>query len=375
MSSDRFPHDTFLRILAEGMTTTKSTETASRSTATVEKGTHVFEIVGYSLEKGFSAGHLVRSGTFTVGGFDWALSFYPDGGDEASGSSPWIILELVSNGAEARAQCGVGLLKQPSGLLGCGWRMRHPRTFNSSDSSRFAPFRLKSEAELKASGFLVGDCLKMKCTLMVVKGSQLSEIKEDSEIEVPPSDITKHFGTLLEDKVGADVTFSVGGETVTAHKIVLAARSPVFKAELYGPMSETRTSCVTIQDMQPAVFRAMLHFVYTDSLPRMDDLKGGDCSEMIRHLLVASCRYALDRLKMICQNILAKNLDAETVVTTLALADQHDCERLKKVCIEFITSPNEMDAVLATQGYASLKRTCPSVLVEVLEKTSRLRRS
>ncbi|OEL21545.1 hypothetical protein BAE44_0017435, partial [Dichanthelium oligosanthes] len=83
----------------------------------------------------------------------------------------------------------------------------------------------------------------------------------------------------------------------------------------------------------------------------------------------------LDTLKMICQNILAKNLDAETVVTTLALADQHDCDRLKMVCIEFITSPNEMDAVVATQGYASLKRTCPSVLVDVLEKTSRLRKT
>jgi speckle-type POZ protein len=266
-------------------------------------------------------------------------------------------------------------MKQPSELLGCGWRMGSPRTFNSSDPSRFAPFKLKSEAELKASGLLVGDRLKFKCALMVVKGSQLSETKEGSEIEVPPSNITKHFGNMLEDMVGADVTFSVGGETVTAHRIVLAARSPVFKAELFGPMSETRSSCVNIQDMQPAVFRAMLHFVYTDSLPCMDDLNGGDYSQMIQHLLVASCRYALDRLKMICQSILAKNLDAETVVTTLALADQYDCERLKKVCIEFITSPNEMDAVLASKGYASLKRTCPSVLLEVLEKTSRLRRS
>ncbi|CAL5007564.1 unnamed protein product [Urochloa decumbens] len=358
------------------MTVSESKQTAPRSTAAAEKGTHVFEIVGYSLEKGFGAGHFVRSGTFTVGGFSWSLRFYPNGlDDRASVSFPWIVAELMSNEAEVRAHWGVKLLKLPSGSLGsAGWSMAHPRVFNYRDSSRYAPFKLKSEAELKASGYLVGDCLKFKCTVMVTKGSQLSEIREDSEIEVPPSDITKHFGNLLEDMVGADVTFSVGGDTIAAHKIVLAARSPVFKAELYGPMRETRTSCVTIEDMQPTVFRAMLHFVYTDSWPCMHDLKGGDYHEMMQHLLVAACRYALDRLKMICQNILAKNLDAETVATTLALADQHDCERLKQVCVEFITSPDEMEAVVATQGYASLKRTCPSVLVDVLEKTSRLRK-
>ncbi|KAB8112811.1 hypothetical protein EE612_051545, partial [Oryza sativa] len=39
---------------------------------------------------------------------------------------------------------------------------------------------------------------------------------------------------------GADVTFQVGGETVAAHRAVLAARSRVFRAELFGPMKEGR---------------------------------------------------------------------------------------------------------------------------------------
>ena len=152
-------------------------------------------------------------------------------------------------------------------------------------------------------------------------------------------------------------------------------RSPVFKAELYGPMSETAADLIQIKDMQPDIFRALLHFIYTDSLPAMDELEGDDHTEMIRHLLAAADRYAMDRLKVVCQSILSEKIDVQTVATTLALADQYNCDRLKDACIEFIASKDEMNALMATPGYTNLKRTCPSVLIDVLEKASRLRRA
>jgi len=50
-----------------------------------------------------------------------------------------------------------------------------------------------------------------------------------------------HLAMLLDQKDGADVTFNVGGEIIVAHKIILAARSPVFqarftKASVTGPV-------------------------------------------------------------------------------------------------------------------------------------------
>jgi speckle-type POZ protein len=55
-----------------------------------------------------------------------------------------------------------------------------------------------------------------------------------------------------------------------------------------------------------------------------DDIDDDDYSEMINHLLVAADRHAIDRLKLLCAGVLAKHLRAETVATTLALADQHN---------------------------------------------------
>ncbi|KQJ95633.1 hypothetical protein BRADI_3g18248v3 [Brachypodium distachyon] len=258
--------------------------------------------------------------------------------------------------------------------------MKEPIVFNSRDvhlgRSRTRAVGCVPRSDLETSKYLDDDRLVVRCLVIVIKESLLTKTRVVcSEIDVPPSDITEHLAKLLEAKEQTDVTFCVGGETFEAHKILLAMRSPVFKAELYGQMKETNMQAVTIEDMQPAVFKALLHFIYTDSLPGLDDLEGDDKLEMIRHLLVAADRYAMDRLKLVCQSILGKNLDVENVSTTLALADQHNCDKLKDVCIEFIDSSDKMDAVVATQDYANLKRSCPSVLVDVLEKTSRFRKA
>lgn len=87
---------------------------------------------------------------------------------------------------------------------------------------------------------------------------------------------------------------------------------------------------------------------------------------MVRHLLVASDRYA-NRLKLICQSILCDGLSVQNVATTLALADEHHCDLLKDACIEFISS-STIDDIVATQGFVDLKRNCPAVLVDAIVK-------
>ena len=137
-------------------------------------------------------------------------------------------------------------------------------------------------------------------------------------------------------------------------------------------MKETKARCVTVEDMQPDVFKSLLNFIYTDALPIFDDdIDDDDYSEMIKHLLVAADRYAMDRMKLLCASVLVENLRVDTMATTLAFADQHNCKSLRDMCIEFMASSNRIRDVMATQGYANLKRTCPSVIVDVLEKTSR----
>lgn len=83
-----------------------------------------------------------------------------------------------------------------------------------------------------------------------------------------------------------------------AHRYILATRSPVFMAELLGSMKEKTTTCVQINDTEAGVFNVLLHFIYTNSLPEIDE---GDMMSMAQHLLVAADRYGMERMRIVCE--------------------------------------------------------------------------
>ncbi|KAK1684193.1 hypothetical protein QYE76_045041 [Lolium multiflorum] len=349
----------------------------SRCTAATERATLAFEIVGYSLHKGMGVGKFIQSTPVSVGGYEWCIRYYPDGEKNAEKKDcVSVFLQLLSKGTKVRALYYFRLVNLASGLsssvVSC---LESPKVFNPLDTTfAWGSCNFKKWSELEQSAYLQHDRLVIECDLTVIKEPIVAETAITTKLQTPPSDLSDNFGKLLETAEEADVTFDVKGEVFPAHKIVLATRSPVFKAELYGPMRDKQRLNITVEDIQPAVFKALLHFIYTDSLPPMDSLHGDDNKDMVKHLLVAADQYAMERMKIECEAILCKSLDVETVATTLALADQHHCSGLRDACAEFIVSSNRMDDVLASQAYAHLKRSCPAVVVDVLERATKSRK-
>ncbi|KAI5004539.1 hypothetical protein ZWY2020_031782 [Hordeum vulgare] len=106
--------------------------------------------------------------------------------------------------------------------------------------------------DLEASEHLRNDSFTIRCDIAVVQ--DFRAVYTTGLVSVPPCDLGRHLGELLETEKDADVVFEVGGETVSAHRCVLAARSPVFAAELRGPMKEGDVAAggvVRIQDLLP----------------------------------------------------------------------------------------------------------------------------
>jgi speckle-type POZ protein len=159
---------------------------------------------------------------------------------------------------------------------------------------------------------------------------------------MPTSDLHQHLDNLLHSEAGADVTFTVSGESFAAHKNILAARSPVFKAEFFGGMLDKSSQCVEIKDMDPQVD---LHFIYTDMAPyEFDNIKNDEAvggMVMAQHLLVAADRFGLDRLKLMSEHRLSLSIGIETLASTLALAEQFNCLHLMAKCVEFILATEE----------------------------------
>nr|CAB3494678.1 unnamed protein product [Digitaria exilis] len=211
-----------------------------------------------------------------------------------------------------------------------------------------------------------------KCDIVVIgePRTEATTFPGSSFVVVPLPDSSQHFHAFLLGGKGADVRFLVTGESFDAHRCVLAARSPVFDALLFGPMKEgTNTgSCIRIQDMQPQVFQSLLHFIYTDSLQETEGQDKEVRVIMTQHLLEAVDRYCMERLKLICEERLCRYIDVSTVATSLALAEQHRCQGLKKACFEFLKSPKTLDEVMATDGFQHLAKSSPSALFELMSK-------
>uniref|UniRef100_A0ACD5VH44 Uncharacterized protein n=1 Tax=Avena sativa TaxID=4498 RepID=A0ACD5VH44_AVESA len=338
----------------------------SRCTPETAQATVTFEVIGYSLHKGLGRGKCLCSAAFSIGGYEWCIRYFPDGSKNvASEGYVSVFLMLLTKDAEVRANYTFKLVDSFRARSVMLLPSRMQRVFNSS--TRYWGYRtfMKRTVE-QESVYLRDDRLLIECDLEV--------IKETLVVQLPPSNLSDNLAKLLEEKKGADVTFSVQGEFFSAHRIVLAMRSPVFDAELYGPMGDKGRQDITIEDMQAAVFKAFLHFIYTDSMPSMDDLVDEDKTEMVKHLLVAADKYAMERMKMICEGMLCKSIDVQTVATILALADQYHCSNLKDACIEFMLSSNRLADVIASKGYVHLKRSHPGVIVDVFERAAKSRK-
>ena len=147
----------------------------TRSTCTVEtvRGAHVFDIFGYSLHKGMGADKFLRSATFSVGGHDWAIRFYPDTPrvpGRGAREYVFVYLVLMSAGATARASCDLGLVDRATGLPATVHATAKPRAFTYGEQSMFFPeTAFMGRAELEASPYLADDRLTIRCAVTVVK--------------------------------------------------------------------------------------------------------------------------------------------------------------------------------------------------------------
>ncbi|KAJ4783316.1 BTB/POZ and MATH domain-containing protein 2 [Rhynchospora pubera] len=189
-------------------------------------------------------------------------------------------------------------------------------------------------------------------------------------LEAPKSfNLNSQIGNLLESSETADVIFDVENQSFRCHRTILAARSPVLKAGLFGNMVEATQKRIKIENICPEVFKAMIHFMYTDSLPCYDS-ETMSAEIMAQQLFVVADRYAIEGLKALCEDKLCHSISLDMVAASLALAERHNSPRLKNSCLEFIAEPGTLISWMLTEEYADLVRNFPSLIAEIRGKVA-----
>ena len=170
--------------------------------------------------------------------------------------------------------------------------------------------------------------------------------------------LPKHLAEMLAQGLFADVTFVVEESRIPAHRCVLACRSEHFRAMFMSGMMESSARDVAVIDISPKVFRAVLTYIYTETVDVTDDLSAD--------LFIAANRFCLQPLKSLCEKHLAEMISLKNIVDLLVLAKRHQGEYLMKQGIEFAT-----DNLEAVRRLPDLNRLSKSIMLQLLKEGGR----
>ncbi|RCV18850.1 LOW QUALITY PROTEIN: hypothetical protein SETIT_3G336500v2 [Setaria italica] len=322
-------------------------------------GHHNLTIAGFAPSRKFPTDWTASSQAFDAAGHGWRITYHPNSNSWSEYVS--LYLEPVDGGGRRFT------LLDPAGNP-------VPRYTRSSRGVNYFDGEEMSKGDLEKSGCLEDNSFTVRCDITVIKnwtenaadGASNAALAA-TRVVLLPSDLHRDLSNLLWKKQGADVVIDVGGEaTYDAHGCLLAARSPVFEAELFAVAKEkvpggTVRRRMEVKGMEPRVFEALLCFVYTDALPEAEEGGPGRCR---RHGAGPAHGGAeLERLGLVCERI-----DMGTVTGTMVAAEQHGCRALKAACLEFLTRPGNLKAVMETEEFEKMRASWPSVMLELLVK-------
>lgn len=134
---------------------------------------------------------------------------------------------------------------------------------------------------------------------------------------------------MFENESLSDFKINSGDDkTLVAHKVVLAARSPVFYAMLTNDLIEAKESVVNVPDFDSKVMKEVLRFIYCNTV---EGLTG-----TAPDLIYAAEKYQIEDLKNICIETLTATVTVSNVLKSLVIADQVDSEALFNKCLKVI---------------------------------------
>ncbi|KAK3609238.1 hypothetical protein CHS0354_009353 [Potamilus streckersoni] len=142
--------------------------------------------------------------------------------------------------------------------------------------------------------------------------------------------LTESFYTMFETELLTDVTFTFKTDEdtveVKAHRLVLAARSPVFQVMFYGQLKTEDK--VHIEDISADSFKLFISCLYRD-----DEDLDEDSAKLV---IEAAHTYQVDILVNRCSDVLCNSIRVDNACQILQYAVFYNLKKLKRKALDFI---------------------------------------
>jgi hypothetical protein len=395
----------------------------------VSKGGHEWKIEGISWLQSTlqqNSKGMTTSTAFAVGEAPFVIDYHPEGGEISAFRHQRGTLALrylgVGNDITMRYRFLVQkqgkefvawgdeleVCQQKEGALGLHGYAFGPDVISSAcNQNPSGVFGLTHEKLLK-SEYVHDDTFTVKVTIQMRSAEMWERCKTTKvQVEVPAPTLHSNLQALLDDGRLSDVTFVVEGERFKAHRTILAARSEVLDCQLRGGMRDSEENEIIVEQCDPATFKALLLFLYTDSFEPIEELiretkaesefhetstqeaGGGSSSAVVpsssssavvpissaassfaskrasvlQNVLAVAHKYQLERLRLWGEQQLCECINEERVCALLCQAHIYGATQLERVCLEFVK--NRHATLVVTPQFGNLTSEWPEVMLKV----------
>ncbi|XP_072276909.1 kelch-like protein 20 [Pyxicephalus adspersus] len=142
-----------------------------------------------------------------------------------------------------------------------------------------------------------------------------------------PRQTLEVINLLRKHRELCDVVLVVGAKKIYAHRVILSACSPYFRAMFTGELAESRQTEVVIRDIDERAMELLIDFSYTSQIT----VEEGN----VQTLLPAACLLQLAEIQEACCEFLKRQLDPSNCLGIRAFADTHSCRELLRIADKF----------------------------------------
>jgi len=300
----------------------------------------------------FKLGQQLESSQFVINGLKLCITLYPNGRNDDEGGCVSLFLRN-DNSIQLEVMCEF--------VLGINKTFKHQFSFNKiNPNSGYGFPKMYTHEQMLAQEVLDVGVLDIKA-FITFKGKvrNISHCIDEAE-EV---DSTERVGVDLfnsfELQEFTDFEIVSEDRNIRCHKVVLASRSPVFRAMLLNDMEESSSSKVQPKEFDSQTISLLLRFLYRGQLePDMID-------KHAEPVFKAADYYEVTDLKRLCEKSLMKKITIGNMLEMLVLADMYKAMDLRDATKSLIVANSK--ELLKKRHWKEKLKDASHLVFEILE--------
>jgi len=178
------------------------------------------------------------------------------------------------------------------------------------------------------------------------------------------SNVGEEIKSIFNEETSSDVKVIAGDKQFKCHKVILCARSEVFKNTLGPNTLESHTNTIVIKETPAQAVEDMLKYIYSGDIPENPDSLTSD-------LLHIANMHLLQPLVEACLKNIVDNLDVSSCISTFMLVDRYVPQDLgiREVVIRFMQC--KATEVVEVEDWDKLVDSHPALAKELVRAIAR----